>query len=98
MPKRIDANQPQITAALRRVGATVEFLHTLGHGVPDLLVGFRGHNYVLEVKDGAKPAHARKLTPDETKWHDAWRGQKAVVETVNQALEAIGALKISITR
>ncbi len=48
----VDRNQPEIVAALRAAGATVEYLHAVGGGCPDLLVGYRGANYVLEVKEG----------------------------------------------
>lgn len=88
---RVDANQRQIVAALRAIGATVQLLHTVGRGVPDLLVGFRGINYLLEIKDGAKPPSKRRLTPDERRWHELWRGQVAVVSSVDEALEAIHA-------
>lgn len=91
--KRVDANQAEITEALRQVGASVQPIHTLGKGVPDLLVGYRGVNLVLEVKDGAKPASAQKLTPDEANWHARWRGQVAVVRSVDEALAAIGAVQ-----
>lgn len=89
---KVDANQAQVVAALRAVGATVLHLHTLGDGAPDLAVGFRGVTYLLEVKDGSKPPSARRLTPDEERWHAAWRGQSAVVDGVDGALRAIGAM------
>ncbi len=88
---RVDANQGAIVDALRAVGATVQPLATLGDGVPDLLVGFRLANYLLEVKDGEKVPSARKLTEDQELWHGAWRGQKQVVNSVDEALQAIGA-------
>ena len=53
--------------------------HMVGRGCPDLLVGYRGVNYLLEVKDGEKPKSAQKLTPDEDAWHFMWMGQVAVV-------------------
>jgi hypothetical protein len=87
----VDRNQPEIVAALRAAGATVEHLHAVGGGCPDLLVGYRGANYLLEVKDGKKAASERKLNPDQVVWHAAWRGQKVVVEDPEQALRAIGA-------
>jgi len=86
---KVDANQGEIVAALRKIGATVQPLHAVGQGCPDLLVGWRGMTSLLEVKDGAKPPSARKLTEDQEKWHANWRGQVAVVETVEQAIEAI---------
>jgi hypothetical protein len=62
---RIDANQPAIVAAIRKMGATVLHLHTIGKGAPDILIGYQGKNALVELKDGAKPPSARKLTPDE---------------------------------
>lgn len=90
---RVDANQNQVIAALRRVGATVEPIHMLGKGRPDLLVGFRGQNYLLELKDGSKPPSARRLTPDEERWRADWRGQAAVAGDIESALRCIGALE-----
>ena len=78
---------------LKGVGASVLHLHQLGQGVPDLLVGFRGREYLLELKDGSKPPSKRKLTPDEEAWHDEWRGSVYVVNDVDEALEAIGATR-----
>jgi hypothetical protein len=93
MPRiaRVDANQKAVVAALRAAGATVQHLHTVGRGCPDLLVGYRGVNYLLEVKDGAKIPSKRQLTQDETHWHARWRGRVCVVENCAEALTAIGA-------
>ena len=88
---RVDANQAQITAALRAAGATVQPLHMVGRGCPDLMVGFLGVNYLLEVKDGSKPPSKQRLTEDEQQWHDMWDGQVATVNSADQALKAIGA-------
>ena len=87
----VDRNQPEIVAALRAAGATVEHLHAVGGGCPDLLVGYRGANYLLEVKDGQKVASGRTLTREQVVWHATWRGQKVIVEDIEQALRAIGA-------
>lgn len=88
---RVDANQPEIVKALRSVGATVEHLHAVGKGCPDISVGWRGVNYFLEIKDGAKPPSKRELTPAQKDWHAGWKGQVAVVCNVDEALAAIGA-------
>lgn len=86
---RVDDNQRQIIDALRKIGATVQPIHQLGKGVPDILVGFRDRNLVLEIKDGKKPPSARKLTEDEFVWHANWKGQVAVVESVEQAIQIV---------
>jgi len=87
---RIDANQPEVTKKLRAVGATVQPVHTVGKGCPDLLVGYRGANYLLELKDGTRAPSDRKLTKDEEAWHEAWAGTVHVVESWEEALAVIG--------
>lgn len=93
MYKRVDANQSAIVGALRDVGASVQHLHEVGSGCPDLLVGFRGINVLLECKDGKKAPSAQALTRHERGWHLHWNGQVAVVRSVDDALKAIGVLE-----
>lgn len=90
---KIDENQAQIVSALRRMGATVASLASVGNGVPDLLVGYRGVNHLMEVKDGAKVPSARKLTPAELEFHAKWRGTVHVVESLGDAMKIIGVTK-----
>lgn len=87
---KVDGNQGQIVEGLRSVGASVEPLHQVGKGVPDLLVGYRGQNHLLEVKDGSKRPSEQRLTPDQVKWHARWSGRVVVVRSLGEALEAIG--------
>jgi Holliday junction resolvase len=87
---KTDANQAEIVAALREIGATVTSTAAVGKGFPDLAVGWRDMTFLLEIKDSGKPPSKRKLTADEADWHAAWRGHAAVVENVKQAIEAIG--------
>ena len=95
---RIDANQPEIVDGLRKAGATVQTLATVGDGCPDLLIGYRGKNYAAEVKDPNREGKkyrehetARVLTEDQHKWHFFWQGQVSVIWTIDEALELIGA-------
>jgi len=82
---RKDANQGDIVKALEAIGCTVKVMH-----VPcDLLVGYRGRNILLEVKDGNKPPSARKQTEDQVIFQAEWRGQYAVVKTVDEAIAAV---------
>ena len=87
---KIDRNQPEIVQALRNVGASVQSLSSVGKGVPDLLVGFRGVNFLLEIKDGTKPPSQKSRTVHQVDWHVAWRGSVRVVESPAEALAAIG--------
>lgn len=87
MYKKIDANQKEIVSALRDAGATVRSLAALGCGIPDLLVGWRGVNYLVEIKN--KAGKGDKLTPAEDEFIQTWRGQVAKVLTVDDALQLI---------
>ena len=88
---KVDRNQAEIVHALRAAGATVQPLHTVGAGCPDLLVGFRGSNFLIEVKDWKAAVSDRQLNPVQKDWHDGWKGSVAKVETAEAALAVIGA-------
>ena len=84
-----DANEAGIIAALQKAGAGVKKLNDpKASGTPDLLVGFRGVNFLLEVK-GSKGNFSQ-----EQRWfRDWWPGRKpVVVRTPREALVAIGAV------
>ena len=82
---RRDENEAAIVQALRKAGATVELLSATN--IPDLIVGYRGQNYLLEVK-----TEKGKLKEGQKNWASHWRGQHAVVRTVDEALQVIGAI------
>ena len=87
---RIDANQPDIVAALEKVGCQVLHLHQVGGGCPDLLVKTRGGRLLLlEIKDGAKPAGKRQLNLEQKRFHEDWFPCCRVIETVDDALKAV---------
>jgi Holliday junction resolvase len=86
---KVDRNHSEIVEALRKAGASVQSLAQLGKGVPDLLVGWKGRNFVFEVKDPKRRPSHRRLTEDEIAWHCAWTGQVAAVETVEAILEIL---------
>jgi len=84
---KVDTNQAEIVQDLRALGCTVQSIASMGQGVPDLLVGWKGKNYLFEVKDPAKPPSKRLLTEDELSWQLAWRGHVKTIEGTYQALE-----------
>ena len=87
---KTDDNQREIVEALRAAGCSVGIVSGVGNGFPDLAVGRAGKTYLLEVKDGSKPASAQALTQAEKTWHINWRGHAAVVNSPEQALRAVG--------
>lgn len=84
---RTDANQAAIVAALRKAGATVEPIHDVGRGVPDLLVGYRAQNFLIECK-----LPKETLNDLQRHWLEGWKGQGCVAHTEEDALRAVGAL------
>lgn len=87
---RVDGNHAEIVRALRQVGCTVQILAGVGRGTPDLLVGFRSFNFLMELKDGHLAPSRKCLNEEEREWHAGWRGQVAIVESVTDALRVIG--------
>jgi hypothetical protein len=80
---KIDANQNEIVDALRAVGASVQSLAKVGGGCPDLLVGWGGKNYLIEVKDGSG------FTPAQKTWHRDWQGKAHVANNIEEAMTII---------
>ena len=91
---KADANQPDIVQTFRDLGATVQHLHTVGMGCPDIIVGFRGVNYLVEIKDGSKPPSGQKLTPPEQYFFDHWNGQVCIVNSPDAAANLLNHVVI----
>lgn len=85
---RRDANEPDIIKALEAIGCTVEPMDKV-----DLVVGYRGQNYLLEVKDGNKSPSRRELTKAQVRLRERWNGQYSVVTNVDEALDAVQPLR-----
>ncbi len=81
---RADLNQTSIVMGLRAIGCTVTVLSQVGGSCPDLLVGYRSVNYLLEVKSGNN-----KLSPGQREFHANWRGRINVVRTVDEAIQVV---------
>ena len=86
---KVDNNQGEIVEALQDIGATVQTLHFVGDGCPDILVGFRGCNYIFEIK-----APGAKLLPSQVKWHNKWRGEVQTISRAGDGLRIIGAIGV----
>lgn len=78
---RVDVNQPAVVKALRQAGYSVQHLHTIGKGCPDLLAAKHGINVLLEVKQPGG-----KLTKDEQDWHARWEGAVLIVYGADDAM------------
>lgn len=83
---RVDANQEAIVKALRDAGAYVWII-----GLPvDLLVGYKNHTYLVEIKDGKK----KSLTKLQQDFFEKWCGGTLCrINDVDSALRMINVIK-----
>jgi len=79
---RRDQNERIIIQALRAAGASVHQL--TGRDTPDLVVGYGGRNYMMEVKSAR-----RRPSQGQRAFSDNWRGQVCVVQSPEQAIAII---------
>lgn len=85
---KVDQNQKEIVEALRGVGCSVAITSAVGGGFPDIVVGFRGQSFLLEIK-----TRTGKLNQLQVQWHQTWNGQVASVRTIDEALKVVGAIQ-----
>jgi hypothetical protein len=81
---RVDNNQAAVVSALRAAGANVWIL-----GLPvDLLVGYKGHTVLMEVKDGPK----KRLTALQNTFFENWTG--GTLSRVDRPEAALNVLRV----
>ena len=78
---KVDDNQKEVVSTLRKLGWTVLIISQLKNCC-DLFISKNGRTIAIEVKDGSKPPSARKLSEGEIKFRDAWQGEYALIETL----------------
>ena len=83
---RVDSTQEAIVSALRAAGAYVWII-----GLPvDLLVGYKGHSFLVEVKSGPR----KRLTGLQADFFENWSGSTlARIDCPEAALRMIGVMK-----
>jgi len=83
---RVDENQQAIVSALRAVGAYVWII-----GLPvDLLVGYRNHTFLVEIKTNSK----KKLTPLQDDFFANWKG--GTLARIDSPEAALRMLKVGL--
>jgi lambda repressor-like predicted transcriptional regulator len=85
--KRVDANQKQIVAALRKCGVFVADTSRLGGGHPDIICQVFGRWVPVELKmPGAK------LTDDEVRW---WHNMGMTPIVAHDLAEALAIARLT---
>lgn len=89
--KRTDENHKAVVDELRAAlpEATVFDASGAGRGFPDLVVGWRGRNYLFEIKNGGQVPSRRRLTAAQVGMHGNWQGQVAIVHSAAEILAAM---------
>ncbi len=89
--KRVDDNQLELVRLLNDIPGVK--CDVLGQPV-DLLVGYRGRNYLFEVKRPDKIGRKSAYTEKQKKWLLNWPGHISVVATFDDVWNEIsGAMK-----
>lgn len=83
---KLDNNHHEIVDGLIQLGATVISMAGVKYGVPDILVGYHGKNYLMEIKNNDTRG---KLSESQIKWHKSWCGQVCVINSIEQAIDVI---------
>ena len=86
---KVDDNQKMIVSQLRKIGCSVSVTSMIGKGFPDICVGWKGKNYLFEIKDGCKVKSKKTLTDHEQKFFDDWRGQVNKCESLEEICEIL---------
>lgn len=90
---RKDDNHKEIADVYRKMGCSVLDTSMVGSGAPDIIVGLKQGNHLVEIKDGKKKPSARRLTPDEERFHIEWRGPIRVISTVDEAIAHVNEVR-----
>lgn len=69
-----DKNQAHIVKLLRQAHFSVQSLHRVGEGCPDLVIAFGGRTWMVEIKQPGEELRANQVL-----WHQKWRGEILVL-------------------
>ena len=82
-----DKNEPEIVAALESIGCIVVRLDK----PLDLLCGYKGRNWLLEVK-----GEGGRLTKDQVEFLESWKGQAAVIREAEEAIRIVTGASVEM--
>lgn len=88
--RKVDANHAEVVKILRQLGASVYDTSRCGKGFPDIVVGYKNHTVLVEIKSGEKKA----FTPDQLKFMANWKGSAVVrINDIDGAVNLINMLQ-----
>jgi hypothetical protein len=84
---RTDNIQTETVLKARQLGATVKVLSNVGGGFPDLLMGFKGINWIFELK-----SKKGILTPKQVRFLEAWNGSAYVARSADEVIDILRSI------
>ena len=78
-PRFKDGNHAALRTLWRSIGGSWLDITPIGGGEPDALVGWRGQDRLVEVKNPALKPSERKPRDNQLDWHRSWRGRPVAV-------------------
>lgn len=85
---KADSNQPKIVQAFEKLGCSVQHLHMVGGGCPDIVVGVNGVTVLVEIK-----TDTGYLTKDQKYFFETWRGYAVIVHSVEEAIDLVNQIR-----
>ena len=82
---KVDANQPEIVAAFRKLGWYVLIISQLKNCC-DIIVSKEGRTIAVEIKDGTNIPSEQKLSEGELKFKDEWQGEYKLIVSIDDVL------------
>ena len=97
--RKVDANHVQVVSWLEQLGASVQPIASSNAGVPDLVCGYLGVDFLVEVKPVTGETRRRELRDTQVAWHSRWKGrQPVVVRTLADVQAVLSSIRASLTR
>jgi hypothetical protein len=84
--KATDANQAEIVRLLNEIPGMKAVV--IGDPV-DLLVGYKAHNFLFEIKDGGKKDYEHRYTAKQKEFLKTWPGQVRVAKCFEEILSVL---------
>lgn len=88
--RKTDLNHKEIIDKLRQIpNLSVFSTHTIGKGFPDIVIGYKDKNYLVEIKSKKNTIKENTLTPAEMKFFLDWKGQYFIAYSFEQVLNML---------
>lgn len=93
--RRTDVNHVAIKLAFSHLGCSVADARLMGQGFPDLVIGYRGQNLLVEVKKPRGPrAKADDRKDTQKDFAATWKGQApAIVRTIDDVQKLVSEIQ-----